>query len=1052
LPPEYTFLPWVRRGMAAEIATDDRLGGSPEAGPAGRATLPVELTLEPTLVGGGSGAPPAVRRDVAILGPGDVAGVKAEAISRTQPAHGTLGAAPGELAFVEFYDEDFPWRYTPARAVASRLRPWIALLVLQEDEFDLREPRGALPVVTPRPGVALPLVTETWAWAHGQVTGSVGGPGQLDPALRARPDLGLSRLLSPRRLAPETQYEAFLVPAFEAGRLAGLDRGDPAAAPVQQPAWGTAAHVNDRDLPFYHRFAFATGTASDFETLARRLVPAPAGQRFGKRPMDVGAPGFGTTARPGASVELECALAPPDLQRAPFPASPGADVAAEVAAIVDDAEHRRTAVETDDPLVVPPAYGRWHAGVPRVADAGTALEWLAELNLDLRSRAAAGLGAEVVRERQEELVQRAWEQVGEVEAANQRLREAELARSASEALYRKHVARAGDPDRVLVLTSTAHAGLSVPAPGDTTSIRGAVDASRVPAAAEAPAFRRITRPQRPLMRRLTGAPNLTRFQRGLLDEMNAADPAAALSAAPPPPDPAASVPLQAVRDAVATAAATLEAKQERPERVFLSLAYTDLRARREATPPQDLDALAAATLRASLQARVDARYPPGDSTPEQAATAARVKALAQAITDVGADGADGARITIAQAAFAAEFGTRIAGKAYAGLTVSGDAPPAGAELARMTDAQDVALFATSLGSFESGVVAARPDPPPAQQLQPPSALAGHVLAVLAPSRALGARLAAAVPAIAGRPAGGPRRLAPVMAHPVFRDPLFEPLRALSQDHVIANVSDLPRDSMTLMEPNARFVESFLAGANHAFAQELLWREYPTDRRGTYFKVFWDTRDALDAPGRDDIAAMHEWTGALGEQSPLPAGVLVLVIRGELLEKYPSTVVFAQQARWARSGNPPADDVSLPRVLDPAGQVRHPILHARLEPDITMVGFELSEEEARGHRPAAPGDATPADPGWFFVLMERPGEPRFGLDDATPAAGLQTWNDLAWDALAFPGATPYVEISANAALAPARAQAAGWGRTAADMAAILFQSPVLLARHAAEMLP
>ena len=50
-----------------------------------------------------------------------------------------------------------------------------------------------------------------------------------------------------------------------------------------------------------------------------------------------------------------------------------------------------------------------------------------------------------------------------------------------------------------------------------------------------------------------------------------------------------------------------------------------------------------------------------------------------------------------------------------------------------------------------------------------------------------------------------------------------------------------------------------------------------------------------------------------------------------------------------------------------------------------------------------GNPDPAadNPGWFFVIQERPGEPRFGLDDlsdespATPT----NWNELAWEHLA-----------------------------------------------------
>ena len=194
--PEYTFIPWLRRGVAAEISAPDRLGANPETGPVGRATLPVELTLDRVQLGGGTGgALPSVQREVAILSPGDVAAVKREAILRTQPADGALGVTPGELAYVEFYEEDFPWRYTPARPTASRLRPWLALLVLEPDEFELRERQGALPALTLAAGAPLPERTETWAWAHAQVSRRLGAPSEVDAAVDASPDLALSRLL-----------------------------------------------------------------------------------------------------------------------------------------------------------------------------------------------------------------------------------------------------------------------------------------------------------------------------------------------------------------------------------------------------------------------------------------------------------------------------------------------------------------------------------------------------------------------------------------------------------------------------------------------------------------------------------------------------------------------------------------------------------------------------------------------------------------------------------------------------------------------------------------
>jgi hypothetical protein len=75
---------------------------------------------------------------------------------------------------------------------------------------------------------------------------------------------------------------------------------------------------------------------------------------------------------------------------------------------------------------------------------------------------------------------------------------------------------------------------------------------------------------------------------------------------------------------------------------------------------------------------------------------------------------------------------------------------------------------------------------------------------------------------------------------------------------------------------------------------------------------------------------------------------------------------------------------------------------------------------------------------------------FDPDDetATPI----TWNDLSWDRM--PGsrflstAGPPIPSFLNL-LAPAlKAQ---WGRHSADMAAVLFQRPVMIAVHAREML-
>src|SRR2546422_263096 len=79
----------------------------------------------------------------------------------------------------------------------------------------------------------LPPLAESWLWAHAQVTPSDGQ--SVLGALTGDPRANLSRLVCPRRLHANRRYLACVVPAFEAGRKAGLGQ-DPADADEVAPA------------------------------------------------------------------------------------------------------------------------------------------------------------------------------------------------------------------------------------------------------------------------------------------------------------------------------------------------------------------------------------------------------------------------------------------------------------------------------------------------------------------------------------------------------------------------------------------------------------------------------------------------------------------------------------------------------------------------------------------------------------------------------------------------------------------------------------------------
>jgi hypothetical protein len=85
------------------------------------------------------------------------------------------------------------------------------------------------------------------------------------------------------------------------------------------------------------------------------------------------------------------------------------------------------------------------------------------------------------------------------------------------------------------------------------------------------------------------------------------------------------------------------------------------------------------------------------------------------------------------------------------------------------------------------------------------------------------------------------------------------------------------------------------GMNTEMGQELLWREYPTVQRGSYFRKFWDQEVLPEKEQLDkyyDVKPLHQWKNMLGKNHMAGKnGMLVFVIRGELMQSYPNTSVY-----------------------------------------------------------------------------------------------------------------------------------------------------------------
>ena len=1094
----YAFIPWLKKGISTKLSEVDALG-APTAGMAvERADLEVGITLESTDIDDESKIETPVSKILKMLGPPDVMAVSQNAIVGVEPKPKVNNYESNGLPYIEFYTEDFLWSYTPAvagtGANAEKLTPWLALICLKDDEFELKNTSDGRPYITiPTDKITGVFHDETqhWAWAHVHMnteleTSTITGQIQeVTSELAANPDAGVCRILCPRKLIKETQYTAFLIPALETGRLAGLG-ADYSGVLAQKMSWGGAeadytGKPRGTEYPVYHLWTFRTGLYGDFESLARILKPVVTDPELGKRDMYIAEAGYGLEDNPPDStvLGLEGALKPPDFASDAWPDGTG-DVGyrehlRKLLNLSIDNEKKQTddpdvsadsleqspffsATLGEDPVVTPHIYGRWHALVERLK-AGNNTKWIDTLNLDPRNRAAGGLGTTVVKKNQEDYMRRAWKQVEQVNEANSRIRKARFSRMVSQALYYKHI-RFANTDQAVRFTNPMHRFVLQSG----ITIENAVTNSLVPNASKSGAFAKITRPGKKSNKKINAFATVgsSAIHRAVIQNFNNET----VTAAKDKQAPALAINLGEVSTAISTSLTNYQANDTAmaQQAVFdILLAETSL------------NDLATVARKNQLKTKVD-DYVVDDNGGLNANTVSLAKGLIDGMTSstVG-DEASSTTIVIDEIPFRAVFGDEITAKTYQDIILSRDTGGAPGLLGRATLLQDLQIFETAFTGFHTDIITnmvAIPKAPPLSNLQTYSA---GIITALQPKRLILSRVLRSINLAVFDPVTGTHtkreldKLKPIMAYPKFDDPMFAELKALSQEYILPNIEKVPINSITLMETNQAFIEAFMAGLNHEMARELLWREYPTDQRGTYFRQFWDVSDNIqetDQEKKYDIKKMHSWNNELGRHTPRvitnPSGsaYLVLLIRGELLKKYPNTQVYAQKAAYKDIGTP-----AVPRALaNPAveGNVLVPVFMAELDPDIYLFGFDLDVDEAKG-------DSSDASkPGWFFVLRERPGQIRFGLDDWTPAnpddpdvpdrlSGPTDWNDLSWEHLVNDAAElESYHIDARYTF-PGNAGSdnnprARWGKNSADMAYILYQNPVLFARHAQEMLP
>jgi hypothetical protein len=250
------------------------------------------------------------------------------------------------------------------------------------------------------------------------------------------------------------------------------------------------------------------------------------------------------------------------------------------------------------------------------------------------------------------------------------------------------------------------------------------------------------------------------------------------------------------------------------------------------------------------------------------------------------------------------------------------------------------------------------------------------------------------------------------------------------------------------------MEAYMLGLNDSLASEIVWRGAPVYVWTTCMAQFWSTEGLADpeapASTTKDISRISTWArqSALGVHDPRPdAGITpegkpkeraVLLVRGDVLKRYPNTLVYAIKAN-EENGKPELAEFQEPNGVD--GERIFPIFSGSLAPDLTFLGFDMTPQEMCEN---------------YVVLEERLSEPRFGFDlrddETVPLESLTGkdtwWYDMTWSHL---GAEEGHYIDGRTFSDASAVEGPKWGSSSAVMANIALQRPVRMCVHGRSMI-
>lgn len=432
-------LSYIRKGLNQYITREDNLTGAKSDEICARTTITIKIDVKGDRVEATEGSEnrkvEAIRRSFTLSGAGDVKAIKADVVRQVVPACKATALSYEFMPYIEFYESDFPWRYTALKANSGKLRPWIALIVCKKEEFGLQLQESGRSIVTLSAASSeeiLPRIEDLPLLAHTQM--------EFDDSGKIVEEF--SRVLCNRKLEEATTYTAFLIPTFKQGCVENPEEID-----VQESSWKDG-EADSLTFPVYYHWEFTTGSAK-FSTLAEKISPIDNYEQLqDKLNIDIADSGLkehtmqSVPMNPEESDSYGIITAAVALEKIGNNNS-GVTLSKATEQMVatqkkellgllkkspvfikneSEISGNAAITEDEDPWIVPPVYGARHL-MSKTKDLDNQSSLIYSLNLNFENRIAAGLGAEVVKENQEDFVHRAWQQIEAVNEQNRIIRE-----------------------------------------------------------------------------------------------------------------------------------------------------------------------------------------------------------------------------------------------------------------------------------------------------------------------------------------------------------------------------------------------------------------------------------------------------------------------------------------------------------------------------------------------------------------------------------------------------------------------------------------------------